>query len=103
MAAYPGLQVVQDTDPEAIFDRLLPSSLHKIAGFLRWDPVVSSKPPQRLLRLSDSAQLEWLDRHRMALRQHLSWVGTPLFSYINGRPKSYSEIVRDVARKLNIE
>jgi uncharacterized protein YaaW (UPF0174 family) len=86
------------TDP--IFRTLPRDVLDQIAQYLKWDPVISSSPTRLLLQCDSNERQTWLDSHRSELEQHISWVGTPIFSYALGNAKSYSDIVADLAAQV---
>ena len=83
------------SDP--IFGLLKPAVLRQIAAYLKWDPLVSTSPGILLSQISGAECEAWLNTHRDELEQHISWVGTPVFSYAFGNRKSYGEIVGDLA------
>ena len=85
---------------EPIFRILPPEILSHASEYLKWDPLVSTSQPKLLSQCSPEQRLAWLDTHRTELEQHISWVGTPIFSYAVGNSKNYQQIVADVATQL---
>jgi uncharacterized protein YaaW (UPF0174 family) len=87
---------------DPIFKSLRTETLKQIAEHLNWNPLVSPAPAKMFSQLNAAERLEWLDVHRFDLEDHISWVGTPIFSYALGNGKSYSQIVADVAQQLGV-
>jgi uncharacterized protein YaaW (UPF0174 family) len=56
-----------------------------------------------LSQLDAAERLNWLDVHRIDLEEHISWVGTPIFSYALGNRQSYSQIAADLAEQLGVK
>jgi uncharacterized protein YaaW (UPF0174 family) len=88
---------------EPIFEQLPESVLQQIATYLAWDPVVTETPLKLLSQLEEEEKLIWLNAHRANLEQHVSWVGTPVFSYALGNRKTYREVVTDLAEQLKVK
>ncbi len=88
------------SDP--IFRILAPDVLEQIARYMESSPLVSTSPAKLLSQCDSGAQQTWLDAHRLELERHISWVGTPIFSYALGNAKSYHEIVTDVAAQVGV-
>ncbi len=88
------------SDP--VFQVLAPEVLDQITKYLKWDPVVSSSPALLLSQSDSKERLTWLDQHRAEVERHISWVGTPIFSYALGNAKGYQQIVADVAAQIDV-
>ena len=89
-----------NSDP--IFHTLRAETLNQIAKHLNWNPLVSRSPAKALSQLDGEERLDWLNAHRPDLEEHISWVGTPIFSYALGNGKSYFQIVTDLAEQLGV-
>jgi uncharacterized protein YaaW (UPF0174 family) len=72
-------------------------------SFLDWTPLVSSSPTKLLSQLDIEHRGRWLDGRRSDLEKHISWTGTPIFSYALGNGKSYQQIVVDLAEQLDVK
>lgn len=81
---------------DEIFYSLQPEALSQVAGYLRWDPEVSSSPFTLLSQLSPQHRLAWLSQHRVNLAHEVCAVGSRTL----GRRRPYSEIVRDLAQRV---
>ncbi len=92
---------MNSSDP--IFQQLPGRALEKIATYIAWDPLVTRTPPKLLSEVESKERLNWLNSHRPDLERHISWVGTPIFSYAFGTTKSYREIVIDLADQIKVE
>lgn len=92
----------QSGGSDPIFRTLGVDSLDQIAHYLQWDPVVSTSPARLLSGCTPSQRKCWLDEHRDELASHISWVGTPIFSYATGDAKSYHQIVSDIAEQIGV-
>jgi len=88
---------------DPIFKTLRPEALSEIAKYLAWDPLVCNNPAKLLSACSTDQRLPWLAEHRTQLEDHISWVGTPIFSFAFGNARSYREIVLDFASQLKID
>src|SRR5579883_154784 len=88
---------------DPIFQTLPIEALNQITQYLRWNPVVTSSPVKFLSALGFSERLSWLDNHRDELEEHISWVGTPVFSYAIGNRKTYREIVASLADQFGVK
>jgi uncharacterized protein YaaW (UPF0174 family) len=88
---------------DPIFQTLRAETLEQIAEHLNWNPTVSASPAKVFSQLDTAARRDWLDVHRPDLEEHISWVGTPMFSFALGNGKSYSQIVADLAQQLGVE
>lgn len=88
---------------DSIFQTLHVETLNQIVEHLKWNPLVSPSPSKALAQLNTAERLDWLNEHRPDLEEHISWVGTPIFSYALGNGKSYSQIVADLAEQLDVK
>ncbi len=88
------------SDP--IFLTLDSHVLDQITQYLKWDPLFSTSPAKLLSQCYSKEREAWLDAHRAELERHISWVGTPIFSYALGNAKSYHQIVSDVAAQVGV-
>jgi uncharacterized protein YaaW (UPF0174 family)/DNA-nicking Smr family endonuclease len=88
---------------DRIFDTIPAELLPQLSKTLGFDPVVvlTSAPSRLLSALSESEQIRWLGAHRNEVEDHFSFVGSSFLAYMAGNGKSYSQIVIDVAEKLN--
>jgi len=72
---------------DLIFQNLRPEILEQVTEYLKWDPIVSTSPARLLSNLNAVERRAWLHSHRFDLEGHISWVGTPIFSYALGSRK----------------
>jgi uncharacterized protein YaaW (UPF0174 family) len=97
------VQQINYMNHDPIFETLRIETLSQIAGHLSWNPLVSASPAKGLSQLDATDRLDWLSTHRSDLEEHISWVGTPIFSYALGNGKSYRQIVADLAEQLGVK
>ncbi|HYH00648.1 MAG TPA: hypothetical protein VD837_16065 [Terriglobales bacterium] len=84
---------------DPIFQVLPSEALVDIANCLSFDPTINSTTPYiRLRELSDAQKLEWLSDNRNKLEDEFCTVGSWTF----GSTKSYNQIVRDLADKIQV-